>query len=190
MKHGKVCARTAVVLALAVSLAGGCASSGNFEKVSNPMLVEGPTYSMVWKNTVDTIEERFEIARRKDSEGVIETEYKMAYPPLWVPWASDALTSEYFFEETLHEVRRKVVARLKRLADRTTEVRITVRRERHNYEHPPTAYNEHYSLYDSTLTNRKETPLPGYVSEWTYVGADVEMEQLLLRRILEKLGAL
>lgn len=190
MKYRHPFIRIAAAVTLAALLAGGCAGNVRREKVANPMLVEGPTYSMVWKNAVDAIEERFEIARRKDAEGLIESEFKKAYPPLWVPWSSDALTSEYFFEETLHEVRRKVIARLKRLADRTTEIRIAVRRERRSYEHPPTSYNEHYSLYDATVSNLKEAPLPEHITEWTDMGADTSMEQLLLRRILEKLDAL
>jgi len=188
MKILKIHVCVLTVSIVAIIMLGGCASS-NVAAIHNPLLIEGPGFSTVWQNAVDTIEERFPIERRTKTEGLIESKFKLAYPPLWAPWSSDALTLGYFFEETLHEVRRKVIARVRKLDEKTTEIRVSIRRERRNYEQPPASFSEQYSLYDPTVSKRVDRIRPEYINEWTSMGSDTAMEQHLLRKILKRLNA-
>jgi len=179
------CKRVILALILAVPLLGGCASI----RISNPMIVENAPFELVWDETVNVLQERFDIERERPEEGAIESEYKEALPPLWAPWISDAFSREFFFEDSLHEVRRKVFVWMKRLKPDTTQLRIAVRRERRNYESPPSVYNEQYNLYDEGLTTLRPRGAGYGRQEWTYMGPDIPLEQYFLRRILRRLDA-
>ena len=179
------------VLSVSILLAAGCASAPvKDEKITNPAMVEGATYSAVWQASVDILDRYFVIESRSETDGSIESEYKDAYPPLWVPWAADAHNCEYFFEETFNQVRRKLVATVKPAGQNRVEIKIGVWRERREYVNPPTSFNLQYNLYDTSVTNLKPLPYdkPTFL-EWTYLGPDVDMEQFLLGKILSRLSA-
>jgi len=183
--------RLTLLAAVLIAMSGCASQTIKDEVIANPAVVVGAPYKTVFQTAVDVIEERFEIARRSPTDGEIESKAKPAFPSLWVPWASDAMTGEYAVEETLHEVRRKLVATIRQLGSEKSELKITVSRERRNYENPPTSFNAQYNLYDPSISNLKPMPYdPATHLDWAYIGPDVHMEQYLLKRILTRLKAI
>ena len=159
----------------------GCAAPQQKEApVEQPLTVSLP-YDAVWRATVDTIESRFEIAKRDYENGLIVTQYKAART-LLEPWGLDTDDTYQAFEETFNKVRRRCTAQLTHDGDNVM-IELSVTRERLNYEPPPTDHEpgppETEEEREEMLTQAAYAPK----EQWTFMENDERLAQRLLSEI-------
>jgi len=136
---------------LAGLLAVGCAP---LETKVPELSVSEDRYDALWEATAEVMEQHFPILVRRQSEGLIISDYKVG-GSLLDPWDQDARQPYHRLEETLHVVRRRAVARLEK-TDGEWVLRLQVIKERQAYRPPDAAFTSSYDLYDLTLSERRE----------------------------------
>jgi len=111
-------------------------------------------YDALWDATNAVVADYFPILTARRSDGIVVSDYKVG-GSLLEPWDQDARQPYYRLEETLHVVRRRAIARVER-KDGDYVLRLQVIKERQAYQPPDLAFTSSYSLFDTTVSDRRD----------------------------------
>ena len=111
-------------------------------------------YDALWDATNAVVADYFPVLTARRSEGIVISDYKVG-GSLLEPWDQDARQPYYRLEETLHVVRRRAIARLEK-TDGEYVLRLQVIKERQAYHPPDIAFTPSYSLFDTTVSDRRD----------------------------------
>ena len=129
----------------------GCAP---LEVTVPELTVSEARYDALWEATAGVLEQHFPVLVKRQSEGLIVSDYKIG-GSLLEPWDQDAHQPYHRLEETLHVVRRRAIARLEKL-DGEYVLRLQIIKERQAYRPPDLAFTSSYDLYDPTASERRD----------------------------------
>src|SRR5262245_36402113 len=105
---------TVFVFAPLACFAAGCMSMPTV--VENPLVVPVSDFEYVWQQTVEVLDEYFDIASENRIDGRIET-YAQVSATLLEPWRRDAVDGRDRLENTLQTYRRRAFVHLTQAAD-------------------------------------------------------------------------
>ncbi|MFH0965580.1 MAG: hypothetical protein V2A58_16405 [Planctomycetota bacterium] len=142
-------------------------------------------YDVVWRATVDVVEKDFEIERQDYEKGEIVTRYKEGRTVL-EPWGMDAQTTYDRLEETLHRLRRRVVAQVSANEESGATVELVISRERLNYETPPAEYDPGPPRTPDEMAQARVQAEYAPKEQWTFVGNDELLTRKLLGEIVKR----
>ncbi|HUV39204.1 MAG TPA: hypothetical protein VMY39_06295 [Planctomycetota bacterium] len=177
--------RRVVALVTIVVAVAGCVSAPPQPTPSAE--VTSDSYDRLWDATVAVVEQHFDLFVRRKDEGYIVSTYKRG-EPLPEDLKRDAQTCYDATEEFLHVVRRRLTARVTEQKPGLYAVRLEVIRERQGYV-PPTPDYATYSLYDRQQTSLNDAADQTNTVTWRPLGRDVYLENTLLTRIRDRVGA-
>jgi hypothetical protein len=182
---------------VACLLTAGCASGPLLENpalirpepnvtVENPVYIPlGPTlYWKVFEQTIDIIDDYFEIAYANRYDGRIETFPRIA-PGLGEPWKPGTPDFEQRLEATLQTLRHRATVLIQPANDGGFFVEVTVFKELEDLPKPSRATAGSATFRsDNTVERQFEVIDPTvYESKWIPVGRNTQMEQVILQRL-------
>lgn len=180
--------RIALGLAAAGLLAGCAARDVPVLPVEQPVTFEKTSYDEVWAATVAVLKEHFPIYTARKASGDVQTKFEITYGE-FEPWRDNAVTRRDHWENTVHTVRRRARADLKRT---TTGVQLTVtvekeRRDRAR-EGARFSFADSGSIFDPAIGARDERLRDPTSDDWQALGRDTQFEYYLLGQIRTRLG--
>ena len=170
--------RSSVLLALIVAAISGCSTVPTV--VQNPIVLPSSDFEYVWQQTVEVIDEYFDIASENRIDGRIET-YPQVAATLMEPWRHDSVDSRERLEATLQSIRRKAYIHLTP-AQGGYAIQVEVHKELEDLPHPAYASTGDATFRTEVSVHREQQvvgPLP--VSRgWIHAGRDWKLESRIL----------
>ena len=148
-----------VPILLAVS--AGCATIDR-PIVENPLVIPFGDFEYVWQQTIEVVDEYFDISSENRTDGRIET-YPQVAATLLSPWRGDSVGFKERFEATLQSERRRAIVQVTS-AKGGYAIQIEVYKELEDLPHPAFA-----TTGDATFRveqpMRREQPVAGPLAE-------------------------
>jgi len=151
----------------------------------NPLVVPAGDFEYVWQQTVEVLDEYFDIASENRIDGRIET-YPLVSATLLEPWRRDAVDHRDRLENTLQTYRRRAFVRLTQ-TEGGYAIQVEVHRELEDLPHPAYA-NTGDAVFRTEMALHREQQVVGPIpvtQGWIPEGRDWKLES----RILDDLAA-
>ena len=156
--------------------------------VENPLLVPAGDFEFVWQQTVEVLDEYFDISSENRVDGRIET-YPQVSATLLEPWRRDAVGCRDRLENTLQTYRRRALVQLAQSQSGFT-IHIEVLRELEDLPHPAYA-NTGDAIFRTEMALHREQqvigPLP-VTRGWIQEGRDWKLEHDILDALAGRFG--
>jgi hypothetical protein len=177
------------MLAFAIS---GCALIHGPQVISpNPLIIPSGDFETVWKQTVFTLDEYFDIASENRLSRTIITHPKVA-ATLLEPWSGDSAGFEQRVEASLQTMRR--FARVKVDRDPTGAgyaIRVEVYKELEDLPKPERQVGGSKTIFADDFPINRTREVVGPVAlplQWIPRGRDLQLEQVILNKIRTRLA--
>ena len=178
--------RILVPLALVLFSSAGCAGVPTVS--ANPLVIPFDDFDYVWQQTVEVVDEYFEIVSENRVEGRIET-HPLVAATLLEPWRNDSVDKDERLEATLQTIRRRAFVHLSPTADGYA-VRIEVHKELEDLPHPTYATTGDAIFRTEFSLHREQQvvgPLP-VARGWIHQGRDWKLESRILGDLACRFG--
>jgi len=175
------------VLAGALSvLNAGCVTTAPV--VENPIHVPFDDFEYVWQQTVEVVDEYFEIASENRVEGRIET-YPLVGATLLEPWRDDSVETRDRLEATLQSIRRRAFVTVSP-AEEGYAIQVEVHKELEDLPRPahPQASD---AIFRNEVTLARQHRVVGPVTTprgWIHKGRDWNLESRILADLQARFG--
>ena len=182
--------RLSIAGALALGFAGlltvGCATMPGMRAVSeNPLVVPSSDFEAVWKATVVSVDEYFDIASERREQRKIVTQPKTG-ATLLEPWEGDSVGFHERFESTLQSIRRFAIIQVDPApSGQGWSIRVEVYKELEDLLQPDRQSMGRAVFNNIQTVNRsREVVGPVQIPQyWIPRGRDTKLEQAILARI-------
>ena len=164
----------------------GCSSVPRV--VENPLVVQASDFEFVWQQTIEVLDEYFDIASENRIDGRIETHPQVS-ATLLEPWRRDAVDSRDRLENTLQTYRRRAFVHLVPVASGYS-VQVEVHRELEDLPHPAYA-NTGDAMFRTEMALHREQQVVGPIPVtrgWIHEGRDWKLETQILDALAERFG--
>ncbi len=164
----------------------GCASLPTI--MENPMIVPGTDFEFAWQQTVEVVDEYFDIASENRVDGRIET-YPLVSATMLEPWRRDVADSRDRFEATLQTIRRRAFIQMAPVSGGYS-VQVEVHRELEDLPHPAYANTGDATFRTEQSLHREQQivgPLP-VTRGWIHEGRDWKLEARILNDLACRFG--
>lgn len=175
-------------VALPILFAGSIGCTSMPTVVENPLVVQVSDFEFVWQQTIEVLDEYFDIASENRIDGRIET-YPQVSATLLEPWRNDAVDSRDRLENTLQTYRRRAFVHLVQVASGYT-VQVEVHRELEDLPHPAYANTGDATFRTEMALHREQQvvgPLP-VTRGWIHEGRDWKLETQILDDLAGRFG--
>jgi hypothetical protein len=145
-------------------------------------------FEYVWQQTVEVLDEYFEIASENRIDGRIET-YPQVSATLLEPWRRDAVDGRDRLENTLQTYRRRAFVHLTP-AGGGYAVQVEVHRELEDLPHPAYA-NTGDAVFRTEMALHREQQVIGPIPVtrgWIPEGRDWKLEAQILNQLASRFG--
>jgi hypothetical protein len=173
---------------LSLSALGLTGCSGLPVVRENPLVVPSTDFEYVWQQTVEVVDEYFDIATENRIDGRIET-YPQVASTVLEPWRRDSVDFDDRFEATLQSLRRKAFLHVVP-ASGGYAVQVEVHKELEDLPHPAHATTGD-AVFGSRVTLHREQQVIGPVPVahgWIHVGRDWKLESRMLDDLACRFG--
>lgn len=164
----------------------GCTSMPTV--VENPLVVQVSDFEFVWQQTIEVLDEYFDIASENRIDGRIES-YPQVSATLLEPWRKDVVDSRDRLENTLQTYRRRAFVHLAQAANGYT-IQVEVHRELEDLPHPAYANTGDATFRTEMALHREQQvvgPLP-VTRGWIHEGRDWKLETQILDDLAARFG--
>ncbi len=174
---------------LCLVVLAGFASCTSLPTVSeNPLIVSLDDFEYVWRQTIEVIDEYFDIAGENRIDGKIET-YPQISATFLEPWRNDVTDGRDRLENTLQTYRRRAFVTLTRVSGGFS-IQVEVHRELEDLPHPVYA-NTGDAMFRTEMALHREQqvvgPLP-VTRGWIHEGRDWKLESRILNDLNTRFG--
>jgi hypothetical protein len=179
--------RLTLALSFLLAVASGCAATTPM-LVDNPLIIPASDFEYVWQQTVEVVDEYFDIAQENRIDGRIET-YPEVASTLLEPWRRDSVDNEERFEATLQTLRRKAYVHLTPVSGGYA-LQVEVHKELEDLPHPAHATTGDAMFRTDVSLHREQQvigPLP-VARGWIHVGRDWKLEARILQDMACRFG--
>jgi len=171
---------------LLTALGSGCVSTAPV--VENPIHVPFDDFDYVWQQTVEVVDEYFDIASENRVEGRIET-YPLVGATLLEPWRGDSVEPRDRLEATLQSIRRRAFVTVTPAGD-GYDIQVEVHKELEDLPRPahPKAGD---AIFRSGVTLARQHRIVGPVTApqgWIHKGRDWNLESRILADLQARFG--
>ncbi len=170
-----------VVFALAAAGSSvGCASMQVVPVSENPVVIPCSDFEFVWQQTVEVVDEYFDIASENRIDGRIET-YPQVSATLLEPWRRDSVDRRERLEASCQTLRRRAFVHLSPVADGYA-VQVEVYRELEDLPHPAYANTGDATFRTEQSLHREHDvigPIP-VARGWIPAGREWKLESKML----------
>lgn len=175
-----------VALGVVGLLAVGCATVPGLRAVSeNPLIVPSSDFEAVWKATVISVDEYFDIASERREQRKIVTQPKTG-ATLLEPWEGDSVGFHERLESTLQSIRRFAIVTVNPApSGQGWAVRVEVYKELENLLLPD-RQSMGRAVFNNIQTENRSREVVGPVQVplfWVPRGRDTKLEQAIIARI-------
>ena len=187
-EHGEEGMRHLSHVALPILLVGSIGCTSVPTVVENPLVVQVSDFDFVWQQTIEVLDEYFDIASENRLDGRIET-YPQVSATLLEPWRKDVVDSRDRLENTLQTYRRRAFVQLAQAAGGYT-VQVEVHRELEDLPHPAYANTGDATFRTEMALHREQQvvgPLP-VTRGWIHEGRDWKLETQILDALADRFG--
>jgi hypothetical protein len=156
--------------------------------VENPLVVPAGDFEYVWQQTVEVLDEYFEISSENRIDGRIET-YPQVSATLLEPWRRDAVDGRDRLENTLQTYRRRAFVHLAQEGGGYA-VQVEVHRELEDLPHPAYA-NTGDAMFRTEMALHREQQVIGPIPltrGWIPEGRDWKLETQILNDLSRRFG--
>lgn len=177
---------SSLLIALVLSLAAGCTSVPTV--VENPLIIPATDFEYVWKQTVEVVDEYFDIASENRVDGRIDT-YPQPAATLLEPWHHDSTDGTERLEATLQSIRRRAFIHVTPGANGYV-VQVEVHKELEDLPHPAyTTTGDATFRTDQTVARQQQIVGPLPISRgWIHQGRDWKLENRILEELACRFG--
>ena len=176
-----------VWISILLTAAAGCATMDR-QVVENPLVIPFGDFEYVWQQTVEVVDEYFDISSDNRTDGRIET-YPQVAATVLEPWRRDSVGCRDRFEATLQSLRRRAFVQLTPTKGGYT-VQVEVHKELEDLPHPAFATTGDATFRVEQPLHREQQvvgPLP-VARGWIHQGRDWKLESLIITDLAGRFG--
>ena len=148
--------------------------------VQNPLILPGDDFEYAWQQTVEVVDEYFDISSENRADGRIET-YPQSAATLLEPWRPDSVDRQERLEATLQSIRRRAYVQVKP-SEGGYAVHVEVHKELEDLPHPVHATTGEALFHNQVTVDRERQvvgPFPATLG-WIHIGRDWKLESQIL----------
>ena len=178
--------RTLVLVGM-LAVAAGCRNR-QVAPVEQPIVLQA-TFDEVYKATMETLKDHFEIYTAYERGGDILTQFQITYGQFEF-WRDNSATRRDLWENTVQTIRRRAHAQVARGAGGAVLLTLTVDKERRDRarEGARFSFSQSASIFNPSV-NALDRGLRDPTSpEWQTLGRDEHFEAYLVEEVRKRLG--
>src|SRR5262245_58090164 len=189
MERGEEAMRKSLLLLSCLCISPWCTGCTTLPTVvENPIVIPASDFEYVWQQTIEVIDEYFDVASENRIDGRIET-YPQVSATLLEPWRRDAVDHRDRLENTLQTYRRRAFIHVTQSTGGYA-IQVEVHRELEDLPHPAYA-NTGDAVFRTEMALHREQQVVGPIPitrGWIPEGRDWKLESRILDDLSSRFG--